>query len=357
MAIERIDAFIRALDGTGRRELTQVQVEEVDWVLNQEGGAKISVDPLDADALRILLNESEIELWFDDNIRHFVVPRGCGGNTDRLTFECEGLLSWFHYAYFTDDVINNFATDQFNLAFNLVEWVQAQLNGDRRIASAAVPGSGIFRARPTMGGGASGDYPNVYDLLQELPRLYQGYDFDIVLFNDGRREFTPYYPSKGTRKPQYALEFDERGRKFVEGLEGYKEDGFQQGTDVYNTGGTITDTTTEPDTQLKIVGHYEDTTASGSPKYGRMTKVMSDGQIIDLGWLTDRAQEEEILRGQPVTTANIVVSENLLGLIETGDILPCRINYGRIKMNGDYKIINIKWRNGSRNLLLGVQPA
>lgn len=355
MAIERIDAFLTNLDQSGRRELTEVTVEEVDWILNHEGGAKLSVDPLSADAERILLNEREIQLWFDDNIRHYVVPRGCGGDTSRLTFECEGVLSWFHYAYYTGLSINAFATDQFNLLYNLAEWAQAQPNGDRHIDSAAVPGSGIFRGRPTFGEG--GDYPNIYDLFQEFPKLYQGFDFDVVLFNDGRREITPFYPNKGSRKPQYALEFDERGRKWVEGIEGYKEDGFSMATDVYNTGGTVTDESTDPDTQYKVVGHYEDTTSSGSPKYGRMTKVMSDGQIIDLGWLNDRAHEEEILRGQPITTSGLVVSEDLLGLIDTGDVLPCRINYGRLKMNGDYRIMSIKWRNASRNLLLGVQPA
>lgn len=357
MAIDRVDAFLTTLAGTGRRELTEIIVDEVDWVLNKEGGAKIIVDPVSADASRILLNETEIQIWFDDQIRHYVVPRQVGGSTSEITYECEGVLSWLHYAFYTGTSINTFSSEQFQLAFNLLEWAQAQTNGNRRIESAAVPGSGIFRARPTIGGGGGGDYPNIYDLLQEFPALYQGFDFDVVLFGDGRREFTPYYPSKGTRKPEYALEFDQRGRKWVEGIEGWKQDGVGMATDVYNTGGTVTDTSTDPDTSFKVVGHYEDTTASGSPKYGRMTKVMSDGQIIDLGWLNDRAHEEEILRGQPITTGNLAVSEDLLGLISTGDILPCRIDYGKIQMTGDYRIMSIKWRRSNSDLLLGLQPA
>lgn len=354
MAIKRIDAFRTLLDGTGRRELPGVTVEEVEWALNRPGGATLSVHPLHVDATYILLNESEIQIWFDDDIRHYVVPRGMGGGTEGVQFNCEGVLSWMQYAFLTT-TINEFNEEQFNLAANLINRAQTGANSDRNIDIGVHAGSGIFRGRPTQ----ADDYPNIYDLLQEFPKLYQGFDFDIKLYGDGRREFWCYYPNKGSRKPQYALEFDQRGRKFVEGIEEYKRDGFNQATQVYNTGGTVTQDNPDPDpdTQFKVVGHYEDLTANGSPRFGRMTKVMSDGQIIDLGWLNDRAQEEEILRGEPVTTATVVVSENLLGLIETGDVLPCRIDYGAIQMQGDFRIMNMKWRNSSRNIALQFQPA
>ncbi len=354
MAVDRIDVFRTLLDGSGRKELPTVTVDEVEWGLNVPGGAKISVDPLSPDALLMPINECELQIWFDDNIRHYVVPRGMGGSPERVGFECEGVLSWLHYAFLTAP-INEFNEEQFNLAANLIERAQAGANSDRNIDVGLYVGSGIFRARPTV----ADDYPNIYDLLQEFPKLYEGFDFDIRLFNDGRKEFMPYYPNKGSRKPQYALEFDQRGRKWVEGIEGFKKDGMNQATDVYNTGGTVTvdEPDPTPDTQLKIVGHYEDMTADGSPRYGRMTKVISDGQIIDVGWLNDRAHEEEILRGQPVTSGTIVVSEELLGLIDTGDVLPCRIDYGVIQMMGDFRIMNMKWRNASRNIALGMQPA
>lgn len=352
MSIERIDVFRTLLDGTARRELPGVTVQEVEWELNGPGGAKIDADPLNADAALIPINESEIQVWFDDDIRHYVVPRSVSGDTSKITFDCEGVLSWFQYAFLTAP-INTFNEEQFNLAANLVERAQAGANSDRRIDVGAYSGSGIFRARPTV----ADDYPNIYDLLQEFPKLYEGFDFDIELFGDGRREFWPYYP-KGTRRPEYMLQFDSRGRRFVEGIEGFKIDGMNQATDVYNTGGTVTvdEPDPTPDSQLKIVGHYEDMTVDGSARYGRMTKVISDGQIIDIGWLNDRAHAEEILRGQPITTANLVVTENLLGLIDTGDILPCVVDFGVIQMLGDYRIMNIKWRNSSRNLLLGLQP-
>lgn len=352
MAIERIDVFRTLRDTTGKRELPEVTVETVDWVLNKEGGATLSVAPLSPQAALILLNEVELQIWFDDHIRHYVVPRGIGGDTSRVTFECEGILSWFHYAFLTE-TINEFSVEQFNLAVALVEWAQTQTNGDRYVDIGAFSGSGIFRVRPTL----ADDFPNIYDLLQEFPSLYQGFDFDIELSDDGRREFWCYYPEKGTYKPQYSLEFDERGRKFITGIENWKVDGFSMATDVYNTGGTVTDTSTDPDTQFKVVGHFEDVTADGSPKYGRMTKVISDGQIIDLDWLNDRARAEETRHGQPIITADLAVSESLLGLIDTGDTVPVNVDYGVVRMKGPHRIMSIKWRNASRDLLLGLQPA
>jgi len=352
MAIDRIDVFRTLRDTTGKRELPGVTVESVEWELNKEGGATLSVDPLHPDAELILLNEIEIQIWFDDHIRHYVVPRGVGGNTGRVTYGCEGVLSWLQYAFLTEN-INTFNVEQFNLAVNLVEWAQTQTNGNRYIDIGAFAGSGVFRSRPTLGD----DFPNIYDLLQEFPAIEEGFDFDVKLLDDGRREFWCYYPAKGTFKPQYSLEFDQRGRKFVKGIESWKIDGFSMATDVYNTGGTITDTSTDPDTQFKVVGHYEDVTADGSPKYGRMTKVMSNGQIIDLGWLNDRSQAEEAQRGQPITTADLAVSEDLLGLVDTGDTVPVNVDYGVMRMKGIFRIMSIKWRNSSRDLLLGLQPA
>lgn len=354
MAIERIDVFRTFFDGSGKYELTEATVEDVEWVLNQEGSVNITIDPLSSQAELILLNEIELQIWFNDHIQHYVVPRGIGGGTDKVSFACEGILSWFQYAFLLE-TINEFSVEQFDLAVNLIDWAQSQTYGDRRIDIGAFAGSGIFRGRPTL----ADDFPNIYDLLQEFPTLDQGFDFDIKLFDDGRREFWCYYPSKGSYKPQYSLEFDIRGRKFITGIEDWKVDGFSMATDVYNTGGTVTVDNPDPtpDDEFKVVGHFEDVTANGSPKYGKMTKVMSDGQIIDLGWLNDRAKAEESLRGQPITTASLAVTEDLLGLIETGDTLPVNIDYGVLRMKGIFRIMSIKWRNSSRDLLLGLQPA
>lgn len=359
-----VDVFKTDLDGTDRRELANVSVDQVKWTLNGAGGADVSCDPLEPSASHIQLDESELQIWMNGTYSHCVLPRTIGGSTQRVTYNCEGLMSEFHDAVVTTPPIGGLfpenlpvlhwtGQEQFNIAVQLIDWWQAQPNCDRRIEYGFFTASGIFRSRTFYQDAAE----NIWDALQEFPKLHQGFDFDIVLLGDGRREFTPYYPNKGTRKAQYVLSFDQRGRKYVEGIEGWKRSAVNLATDVYNTGGSVTQDNPDPtpDERFKIVGHYED--AAGSAQYRRRTKVISSGQIIDLGWLNDRAQEEELLRGQPITTGDLAVSEELFGLITTGDVLPVNVDYGVIQMKGDFRIMEITWRKDKANLLLSLQPA
>lgn len=359
-----VDVFKTTLAGTGRRELSNVTVDEVKWTLNGAGGAKISCSPLEPAASYILLDECELQIWMNGAYSHCVIPRTVGGNTQRITYDCEGLLSELHDGVVTTPPLGGLfpqnlpilswtAQEQFNIALQLLDWWQSQPNSDRRIDPAFVTASGVLRSRIFFQDSAE----NLWDAFQEFPKLYLGFDFDIVLFGDGRREFTPYYPSKGSRKADYVLEFDQRGRKYVEDVENWKGSAINLATDVYNTGGTVTQDNPDPtpDEQFKVVGHYED--AAGSAQYRRKTKVISSGQIIDLGWLNDRAREEEFIRGQPLTTGDLAVSESLFGLITTGDVLPVNVDYGVMKMKGDFRIMEITWRKDKANLLLSLQPA
>ncbi len=361
----RVDVFWTDLSGNNRKELVGATVEEVTWALNRPGHAKISFDPLSPDAAMIELSLCELQIWINESLAlgHCVVPRGVSGNTEKIVFEAEGLLSYFEYAYFSTydgtgiippdtPLLHWSAQDQFYIAVQMVEWAQSQPNGDRRIDTGSFGASGVFRSRTVF----RDSFENVYDALQEFPKLYQGFDFDVRLYDDGRREFWPYYPTKGSYKPEYRLELDQRGRRFVETISSWKESTLNQATQIYNTGGTITDTVAEPDVQYKVVGHYEDLTVDGSPKYGRLTKVISSGQIIDLGWLNARAHEEELLRGEPVTMLNLTVSSQLLGLISTGDVLPINIDFGRIQVKGNYRIMQITWNNAAQALALSLQP-
>lgn len=352
MSVTSVDIFRTFWDGSGKRELVDAVLDEVTWPLNGYGSAKISFNPLSPDAALVLLNEIELQVWMNDHLVHYVVPRTLSGDTTRVTFDCEGILSWWQYAYITE-VINNFSVDQIDLAVEIIEWVQEQVNGDRNVNFGLYSPSGVYRSRPT----SADDWPNAWDLLTEFPKLDNGFDFGLQYSDDGRREFWPYYPHKGIRKPKYALELDQRGRRFIKDLTNFKVDGLNMATEIYTTGGTVTDTAPDPDVQVKIVGHYEDLTTLGSPKYGRMTQIISEGQIIDVGWLNDRAKAEEKLKGQPVVTADPVVSEELFGKISEGDVLPMRVDYGVVRMMGDYRIMSITWRNSSKDLLLSMQPA
>jgi hypothetical protein len=359
-----VDVFLTSLAGTNRRELTGLAVDEVKWTLNGSGGAKITCLPLEASAAYIVLDECELQIWMNGVYSHCVIPRTVGGNTQQVSYECEGLLSELHDGVVTTPplgglfpqnlpVLHWTGQEQFNIALELLDWWQSQPNCDRRIDPAFVTASGVFRSRTFYQDAAE----NLWDAFQEFPKLYLGFDFDIVLFGDGRREFTPYYPNKGSRKAQYLLSFDERGKRYVENIEGWKRSALNVATDVYNTGGNVTQDNPDPtpDETFKIVGHYED--AAASAQYRRKTKVISSGQIIDLGWLNDRAREEEVIRGKPLTTGEIAVSESLFGLITTGDALPVNVDYGVMQIKGEFGIMEITSRKDKANLLLSLQPA
>lgn len=360
------DLFKTDLAGNNRKELVGASIDEVTWTLNGPGKAKISVDPLHADALLLVLNEIELQIWLNGVYSHCVIPRGVGGDTQRLTFECEGLLSELEYAYLATPPIGGVVPqntpllhwtgqDQHDILVMMIDWWQTQTpSSDLRIESGAYAASGIWRSRTIY----EDAYESLWDVITEFSKLHEGPDFDLVLYGDGRREFWPYTPGKGTLKPQYSLQLDQRGRKYVQGVESWKESAVDQATEVYNTGGNVTQDNPDPeeDEQLKVVGYYHDQTAAGSPKYRRKTKIISSGQIIDLGWLNDRAEQEELIRGQAITTGNLVVDESLLGLVVTGDTLPVNVDYGRLKMKGNFRIMELTWRKDPGNILLSMQP-
>lgn len=359
-----VDLFKTALDGSGRRELVGISVDEVKWTLNGAGGAKLSCSPLELDAAHVLLDECELQVWMNETYSQCVIPRTVSGDSSKVSYDCEGLVSEFHDGVITTPPVGGLipqnapvlhwtAQEQFSVVVQLIDWWQSQPNCDRRIDYASFTASGVFRSRTFY----QDAMENLWDALQEFPKLYLGFDFDVVLFGDGRREFTPYYPRKGSRKALYLLEFDERGRKYVEGVEGWRRSALNVATDVYNTGGSITQDNPDPtpDEQFKIVGHYED--AAASAQFRRKTKVISSGQIIDVGWLNDRAREEEVLRGQLLTTGELAVSESLFGLVTTGDVVPVNVDFGVLQMKGDFRIMEITWRKDKANLLLSLQPA
>lgn len=361
------DLFKTDLAGANRKELLGPSIDEVTWVLSGPGKVKISVDPLHPDALLLLLDEVELQVWLNGTYSHCVIPRGVGGDLDKLTFECEGLLSELDYAYLATPPVGGVVPaktpllswvgqDQHDIVVQMLDWWQSQgASSDLRIETGAYLPSGVLRSRTIY----RDAYESFWDVIAEFSKLYDGFDFDLVLYGDGRREFWPYYPHKGSYKPWYGLQLDERGRKYVQKIEGWKQNAIDAATEVFNTGGNVTQDNPDPeeDTQLKVVGYYHDQTASGSPKYRRKTKIISSGQIIDLGWLNARARQEELVRGQPITTSNLVVDEFLLGKIETGDTLPVNVDYGRLQMKGDFRIMELTWRKDPGDILLSLQPA
>lgn len=319
-------------------ELVGAKLDSVSWDLNAPGSGSISINPLSKAAAWIALNKTEIQVWIDGAYRHCLIPRAANGNSKLITFACEGIMSNLARRHINDSLTYGSLgppvvyVDQFNMAWNLVAYAQTGTNMDLRITAAAFSPSGIGRLRKW-------DWFEHREVLSELQTFNEadnGFDFDIRLFGDGRREWTMYFPYKGTYHDHLVLEW---GRNVIDYT--YNENGQEQGNDVYATGGSSGD--------VKFEAHYQN--AALADEYGVMEKIVSIGSELDVDWLYDRAVEEVGFFGEPVVLPDLIVKDipaangqpaiKLDGVIDTGDILPVRVSHGRCQMVGDYRIVKI----------------
>lgn len=333
-----VKLLLTSRTGTFMGELPNASLSDPTWELNGPGGASVSINPLRAEAARIALNKTEIQIWIDDVYRHCVVPRAVTGDSKKITFQCEGILGYLAYRFINDSLTYGSPgpppvyVDQFQIGWNLVSYAQTGTNRDLRIVSSAWAASGVGRLRKWDWF----EHKEVLSELQSLTEVDNGFDFDIVLFGDGRREWTPYYPNKGVRRAAMTLEW---GRNVVDFS--FNESGVNQGTKVYATGGSSGD--------VKFEQNYED--AALSAEFGVIEKIVSVSSELDTGRLHDRAVEEVNVNGRPAVLPDLTVRDIpatngqpavvVDGVLQTGDIMPVNINHGRCQMVGDYRITKI----------------
>lgn len=315
------------LTGQRQREFRAATLDEVFWELNAPGGAMISCNPLRLwDDVMNILNKCEIWIWIDGVLQHVVVPRDVNGSLKKLTFVCEGIMSYLLQRHIRATLTYT-SLDQFNIGWNLVNYAQTGANRDRRITASSFLPSGRVRSREYK----RDEGQAVLLLLQEFPTLEQGYDFDVLVYGDGRREWTPFYPQKGTVRSNLRLEL---GKNIVD--LGYQGTGRNQGTKVWATGGSNGD--------IKFENNFED--AALSTEYGQIEKIVSEGSQQDVNWLLDRATEEVQAEGRPIPIPELIVKDipnaKLEGVLTTGDTVPVIVDHGGIQLDGNYRIVKIR---------------
>lgn len=325
-------------NGTRIGELVNATMDELTEVLNQPEAVSISINPLVKIADSIELNKTEIQIWIDGVYRACVVPRSCGGNSKRLTFQCEGILSYFAYRHFNDTVTYGTLSpltymEQFQIAQNMIAYAQTGTNRDRRITMATWAPSGYGRLRRWEWY----DHQEVLEALHEFTEIENGFDYGIDYLPDGARQFHMYHPAKGTYRANLVLEW---GRNIVD--YDFNEKGEDQGTKVYTQGGSSND--------VKFEQNFED--AALSAEYGVYEKIVNEGSELDLPWLLARSKEEVAAYGRPVVLPELIVKDippsatdpgvKLEGVLVTGDVVPVRAMAGRCRMNGDYRIVKIR---------------
>lgn len=326
--------------GVRAQDLTALHVDSVTWKLNDIHSAKVSVHPLEPNAAQVTLNDMELAIVLGNDFSNIFqgIPVNVSGNVEKITFDLESVISYMDYAYIVDPAGGSLSypnTEQLNIATQLVTYAQAATFADRAIQIGTYSGSGVFRDRTYLGE----EYLNIYELLKSFTELDNGFDWDVVIASDGTRRFTPYYPRKGSLKNQYRMDMDKGGMsRWMGGLVDWREGGGENLTDVIFTGPS------DPVLNVKMRGRYQAASGAGQPmtKYGRRQRVFSDtAGGATTSWLTAKATAVGLDSLDPHILPKIRVSDELFGLLVIGDSFPLYVDYGRIQIAGEYRVVEL----------------
>lgn len=317
--------------------------------LNDVGTAEIAIPTMSKVGMQVELMKSEFQIWINGKLRQWVYPETVRGDSALMTYECCDLLGYFKYRFITNTSINfDSLTDQLSIMEQVIAQMQSGTFQSFNIDGASVSPSGVTRLREYL----ISDHKNCIDILKEFPTLNDGADFSVECtdeFGAPARLFTPWYPQKGTFKPNFALEWGKNILTFND----YAEDGTKLATIDYATGAN-------DDSGDKIENHYEDSAAS--EYYGQFQAITTDGSELDPDWLLSLAQQQVANRNKPVLTPTFVcvgvADEDLVNNLRTGDIVPVYVDCGRIQVNGNYRITQTTFQgDGTYELLMGAIPA
>jgi hypothetical protein len=321
MLVDRYGASIGLLESAS--------VEQIQWNLNDKSTAQIQVPTLDPVGVAIELMKTEWQVWINDRLEFWGFAETMSGNTQVLTFNLVDLLGYFTYRFITNTSLTYTSIDQVSIAYQLISQMQSGTYQDFNIGSASPSLSGHVRSRDYQ----RVDHKNCLDLLKEFPALDDGFDFSVECvdsFGVPGRFFTTWYPTKGSYKPNYTLEW---GKNIVS-LDNWGEDGTKLATLDYATGGSDASGT-------KVENHYEDTGASAY--FGQFQAITANGSEIDPAWLLAKAQQEVANRNKPLLTPSIITvgttDDELVHNLVCGDTVPVYIKVGRIQLSGEvYRI-------------------
>lgn len=244
------------------------------------------------------------------------------GDKNTARFTCAGIDSLLSRRIVDRASLLFESVDQFYIASELVRLAQDQTfqgNRDFNIDFATVTGSGKIRSRKYN----RTEHSDFLKLLSEFPTLKDGFDYRLEITPDGGRFFTPYFPKKGSFKPNLGLQFTEDGSRNITNFN-YTRDWTKLATQVYCTGGSEGD--------VKFEENYED--VQSSAYWGAVLQsVISDGSQKDVAWLLDKATQTVLDRKQPIFQPTITTARaprDYWRLVQVGDTIPVWIDWGRV---------------------------
>lgn len=340
-------------EGNAFSQIKGATIDNFERILMEPGTGTFSFDPLAPGAMELLLVEREVQFWLDGGLRWWGIPRKLRGDMHRLSCECEGLSSHLIDRIVDDGTLTYTSIDQLTIFRNLILFAQSeaqpvpQANRNLNITFPVFALSGHVRSRK---------YPRdqhgiILELLKEFATLQDGFEWDIQTFADGRREATPYYPRKGSPKPEQELYWQQGGEVRNIKAFSYNEDGTKIGTHGYVTGGSSGD--------VHFEENYEDVVASA--RFGVRQFVSAEADQNDVDWLLEKATKMVNERKEPINIPDVTIprwgadGEDMLDVIEEGDTIPLEIDHGRIQFTGEKRIARLRWNSTDDITLTFVQ--
>lgn len=311
--------------GTGGRviELPRARATQIVWELNGAGMANITMPTSDLQTRDLKFIEREVQIWRKGQLLWWGVPWRMHADVHNHFFQCEGLWSYF-FRRVIEDTRTYVQADQHNIAWDLLNYTQTT-HGDFGIDAGSFLGSGVLRDRTYN----KDEHQHIGDLVGAFTKLINGFDFDIEIDGSGSRLWTPYYPSKGTLQSAKVLEW---GRNIIDYR--YRKDANALATKAIITG--------EGDGPTRPEGSYIDAVAAA--QYGYFIEVQSESDISQVETLNAKAEALVKNRNKPVLIPEVQLKNEpveLIGVIDTGDRFPVRIDHGATFIDQTLRMIRL----------------
>lgn len=311
--------------GGGVAELEKAEVDNIGWVLNGSGSMSFGLPTREAKGVWAELVKREIQVWWNDQMLWQGIPFSKRIFHHSTNINCIGLWAYFNYRYvhrtlrYDSNLPQQIATDLVRYA--QTEWVNAGLN----IEAAELVDTGARVKRVYHGY----DHGQISHLINNFTDDINGFDYDIRVLGDGRREFTTYYPRKGLYKPDKVLEWGRNISEFE-----ISEYGDRMANWVTYTG--------EGEAEAKVEASYLD--AAARDEYVLMQHTLAQSNVSQIATLLGKAQVQVEARNQPIQVTSLEVRNEpteLVQGIEVGDWVPVRIDHGAAQVEEVQRIVHI----------------
>jgi hypothetical protein len=186
----------------------------------------------------------------------------------------------------------------------------------------------------------------IADAIKEFSTLWNGCDWSIESDSSGQRLFTPHYPMKGTRRPAQALVL---GRNIASVSVADDGELIANRVAVMSDGGG-TGSSREESIATDTFGF-----ASGLI-LEEAINAAKESPLDSLDSQVERALRQKRNGRIPTLTTYEGVGSQLLGSIQTGDIVPVEASHGGLAVSGDHRIVQILWDPKTETMDITLNP-